>query len=99
MSVPKTLIDEIITEANLRGQAMDKEQAATQAGQAADREQALRDGVRTAYVQANGSDDGFESEWPALRADLVRQRTLAAVGDAPSTDVVAAFIAQQQKRR
>jgi len=99
MSVPAGLIDEILTEASIRGQVMDKEQAATHTTVAADREQTLRDGVRTAYVQANGSADGFDHEWPGIRAALIRQRVLAAVGDSPAVDVVAAHIAAQQKRR
>ena len=96
MSVPAGLIDEIITEASIRGQVMDKEQAARSAGQAADHEADFRNQALNAYTLANGSADGFESEWPALRAALVRQRTLAAVGDAPS-DVVAAHIAKQRR--
>ena len=70
--------------------------AAEKAAAAAQVELQFRAEVRASYVQANGSDAGFDREWPALRAEIVRQRTLDHVGDVGRNgDLVDQWLARQ----
>lgn len=44
-----------------------------------EQEQALYNQARLAFIAAGGVEADFAQEWPMLRAELVRQRTLAAM--------------------
>lgn len=59
---------------------------AKKAAEAADKEAAFKAAVRASYAQANGSEWGFETVWPALRAEIVKQRTLENVGKGDTVD-------------
>ena len=63
------------------------EKAALAAQAANESEAQFKVRAESAYVAAGGTALGFISEWPGLRAELVRQRTLAVLG-APPTNLV-----------
>jgi hypothetical protein len=67
--------------------------------QAADKEVAFKQTVLESYIAANGSEWGFEAQWPELRAEIVKQKTLLNVGNVVVTgDVVDRFIARMNAR-
>jgi len=70
------------------------EKAAQQAQQANENEAAFKVRAEAAYVAAGGTALGFISEWPTLRAELVRQKTLAVLGT-PPTNLVDEYIAKR----
>jgi hypothetical protein len=66
---------------------------------AAEKEVLFKQSVRESFIVANGSELGFDSAWPALREEIVRQRTLANVGNKlASTDLVERFLQQANNR-
>jgi hypothetical protein len=81
-------------------QAADQEAQRVQAeALAAEKEAQFRQSVLDSYIAANGSDHGFNDAWPSLRAELVKQRTIANVGNAAtSPDPVTRFIERVNTR-
>jgi len=50
--------------------------------------------AEAAYLAAGGTALGFVSEWPGLRSELVRQKTLTVLG-APSPNLVDEYISRR----
>ena len=40
------------------------------------REQEMKDSARMAWLDAGGTEEEFEQEWPSLRTEMLRQQTL-----------------------
>ena len=48
------------------------------------REQEMKDSAHRSWLDAGGRAEEFEDEWPALRTEMLRRRTLEAETDAPA---------------
>jgi len=70
------------------------EKAAQQAQAAQESEAQFKVRAESAYIEAGGTSLGFVAEWPGLRAELVRQKTLAVLGTLP-TNLADAYIAKR----
>jgi ribosomal protein S20 len=68
------------------------EKAAQAAQQAGVNEEQFKEKALQAYLAAGGTNLGFAGEWPTLRAELVRQKTLAALSGAKPTSLVDEYI-------
>lgn len=74
----------------MKAEAAAKEKAAKEQAEAD-----FRQGVMDAFVQAGGKPELFPIEWPGLRAEIVRQRTLASFAKRPQiSDVVTNTLAE-----
>ena len=72
--------------ANANFQAAQAEQQQAQAqGEQDAHEKSLREALRSAYVEANGSEAGFGDAYPRLRAAHVEAQTLAHVAPKPAS--------------
>lgn len=60
--------------------AEEERQAAAQL--VADKEAEMRNAALQSYIETTGSDAGFTLLWPSLQADIIRQETLAGLGNA-----------------
>lgn len=49
--------------------------------EAAAAEQRFKDEIRRVYLESGGDATSFEVDWPALRAEIVRRKTLTAGAD------------------
>jgi hypothetical protein len=65
-------------QSNMATNAAEKAALASQAAQESEAQFKVR--AESAYIEAGGTVSGFIGEWPGLRAELVRQKTLAALG-------------------
>ncbi len=93
------LFSDLIENAPRRAEEESQAQIAEAAAQTAEKEALFKTSVRESFIAANGSEWGFENAWPALRAQIVEQRTLANVGNkAASSDLVTRFIEQANSR-
>jgi hypothetical protein len=48
------------------------------------REQEMKDSARSSWLGAGGTAEEFEEEWPSLRTEMLRRRTLEAETNAPA---------------
>ncbi len=62
--------------ATIGAESLQRKQAADAVALAEKTETDFRQGVCDAFITSGGNVADFESEWPALRADIVRTRTL-----------------------
>ena len=56
-----------------------------------DAEEKLKAERLAIWLQNGGDADRFEAEWPALRLEIIRQRTLAGEGQ-PPRDLVSEYL-------
>jgi len=80
------------TQKNMARNAAEKAAQQAQAANASEAQFKVR--AESAYVAAGGTALGFISEWPGLRAELVRQKTLAVLGAQP-TNLVDEYITKR----
>jgi len=80
-------------EKNMAANATEK--AAQAAQQAGANEEQFKAQALHAYLNAGGTSLGFAGEWPSLRAELVRQKTISALTQAQPTSLVDAYIARR----
>jgi hypothetical protein len=78
------------TQKNMARIAADR--VAQEAQQAGVNEVAFKEKALQAYLAAGGTNLEFAAEWQSLRAELVRQKTLAALTEAKPTRLVDEYI-------
>jgi phage protein D len=81
---------DIIKNAPQRAEEEKQAKLAEETKQAAEQEALFKASVRESYIAANGSDTGFNDAWLSLREEIVRQRTIANVGN--KTDLVDRYL-------
>jgi hypothetical protein len=88
----QAIYDDILASTQKNMARIAAEKAAQEAQQAGVNEEQFKGKALQAYLAAGGTNLGFAGEWQSLRAELVRQKTLAALTGAKPTSLVDEYI-------